>query len=303
MKKPHDFLKPVLALNILATLLAVVTATIVSWANSASRNLALATGTLAATAAAFLIQLLFELQGSKTADHVGTEFTIDLLGPSIRQWNYDATPAWRMGAEIGASNWLVANSPGAFQSDREMLRSDFAVFCLLSFLTTQEFDWQLRRIAYSSQTFGSVFQTEAVSEDWECSAFTENDLRAELTKSGNMFAGAPLRCVTGKLRLPPGSTIEIARKYIVIENPVCRISWKLEEKPFFSSSVQPRTGGEVPQLASGQARYESAVKGFKIEVNYFRLHSQRHDIAKYRDWISRMLADVHEWFEARPPSQ
>lgn len=139
-----DFLKLALIANVSSTLLALTTAAILAWENAASRNLALAAGTLTAAAIGFLIQLPFELQGSKDLDHVSTEFTIDRSVPSIRQWNYTGTPGWRIGIETDASSWLAANNAAAFNNDREILSSDFALFSLLCFLTAQEFDWQLR---------------------------------------------------------------------------------------------------------------------------------------------------------------
>ncbi len=293
-----DSLKLVVIANVSSTLLAIMTAAILAWENAASRNLALATGTLTAAAIAFLIQLPFELQSSKSQDHVSTEFTIDRAGPSIRKWSYTGTPGWRMGVEMGASSWLAANNVAAFNIDREIVSADFAMFSLLCFLMTQEFDWQLQKFTYRSKSFGRGMRVEPISKDKECSGFDEKDLRSVLTKSGNMFAGAPLHFFSGKLRLPPRSTIEIARKSIVIRNPVCRISWHLEGSPAVISHVQPGTGGQTPQLASGGARFETRMSGFTVEVFYYRLRSQRPEIGKYRDWVSRVLADVHEWFES-----
>ena len=298
MSVRRDLLKYALIVNVASLLLACITAAILAWENAASRNLSLATGTLAAVAINFLIQLPFELQGSKDLDHVSTESTIDRSGPSIRQWNYTGTPGWRIGIETGASSWLAANNAAAFNTDREVLSSDFVMFSLLCFLTVQEFDWQLRRVTYRSGGFGIGTTVHSISKDTECSAFDENDLRAALTKSGNMFAGAPLHLASGKLRLPPKSTIEIARKSIAIQNPVCRISGYLEDTPAVLSYTKPGTGGEAPQLASGEARFETRMTGFRVEVIYFRLRSQTPDIGKYRDWVSRILADVHEWFES-----
>ena len=105
MSVRRDLLKYALIVNVASLLLACITA---AWENAASRNLSLATGTLAAVAINFLIQLPFELQGSKDLDHVSTESTIDRGVPSIRQWNYTGTPGWRIGIETGASSWLAA---------------------------------------------------------------------------------------------------------------------------------------------------------------------------------------------------
>jgi hypothetical protein len=302
MSPRRDYLKYALIVNVAALLLAVITAAILAWENVASRNLSLATGTLAAAAINFLIQLPFELQGSKDLDHVSTESTIDRSVPSIRQWNYTGTPSWRIVIETGASNWLAASNAAAFNTDRQVLNSDFVMFSLLCFLTVQEFDWQLRRVTYPSKGFGIATVVHPISKDKECSCFDENDLRTALAKSGNLFAGAPLHLASGKLRLPPKSTIEVDRKSIAIQNPVCRISWHLEDAPALLSYTKPDTGGEVPQLARGEARFETRMTGFNVEITYFGLRSQTGDIGKYRDWLSRVLADVHEWFESASSS-
>jgi hypothetical protein len=151
MSDRWDFFKMAAIAYVVSSLLAIITAAIVSWENAASRNLALATGTLGAASTAFLIQLFFELRTSEEQDHASTEFTIDLSGPSIRQWNYTGTPSFRIGIETGASKWLAANNAAAFTGDRDLLTSHFALFSLLCFLTVQEFDWQLRELTYRSK--------------------------------------------------------------------------------------------------------------------------------------------------------
>jgi hypothetical protein len=141
-----------------------------------------------------------------------------------------------------------------------------------------------------------------VSKEGEYRGFDEKDLRTALNKSGNMFAGAPLHLASGKLRLPPNSTIEIARKSIVIQNPVCSVTWRLEDTPSILSHMQPGTGGETPLLPSGGAKLETRMSGLSVEVLYHRWRSQRVDIAKYKDWVAHLLADAHEWFESNNPA-
>jgi len=298
MKVRLDLTKLAVYAFVSSTVLAVLTAAILAWKNVASHNLALATGTLGAASFGFLIQLFFELQGSKDLDRVSTEFTIDRSVPSIRQWDYSGTPGWRITVETGASNWLAANNPAAFNNDRQRLSADFALFSLLSFLTIQEFDWQLRRLEYRSRGRGRGFNVQSISKNNECTVFDEQGLRAGLTKAGNVFAGAHLSLASGKFRLPPRTTIEITRTSIVIQNPVCRISYHIEDIPGVLSHDQPGTEGTAPQLASGEPRFETRMSGINVEVLYDRWRSQRADIGKYRDWASRVLADTHEWFES-----
>jgi hypothetical protein len=298
MSARQDFLKYVRILNVACLSVAVFTAMVLAWENAALRNLSLATATFVAVVLSFLIQLPFELQRSQEVDHVSTEFTVDRSAPWIRQWNYTGTPAWRMGTETGASTWIVANNAEAFKGDRELLNADFAIYSLLCFFTIQEFDWQLRKQTYRSRGFGTGFAVHSISKDNECTAFTEEDVRAVLARSGNIFAGAPLRLFSGKWRLPAKSTVEVSRKSITIQNPVCRVLCYFDDSPAVLSHVKPGTGGQAPTLASGEPQLETRMTGFTIEVTYFALRSQTPDITKYRDWVSRIRSDAHEWFES-----
>ena len=96
-------------------------------------------------------------------------------------------------------------------------------------------------------------------------------------------------------------SLDIARRSIVIQNPVCRIRWNLDTNVVLSH-VQAGTGGETPSLPTGGPRFETRMGGFNTEVTYFRFRSQNSEIAKYRDWVSRVQADMHEWFESAQPA-
>src|SRR5262249_18027532 len=115
---------------------------------SASRNLSLAIGALFGSALLLGIQMLFELQGSKTSESVETEFTFDLEKPALRQWQYPVSLGERFASELRASQYLssthsekLARSP----ADRERLVSDMSIFSLVAYITTKQHDWQTQR--------------------------------------------------------------------------------------------------------------------------------------------------------------
>ena len=83
-----DLLKLSLWIGLAAIVVGLVCLVTVTWAKSGSRNLALATSTLAAALLLFATQLLFELRERSTTDFFTAEFTIDRKEPQIRQWDY-----------------------------------------------------------------------------------------------------------------------------------------------------------------------------------------------------------------------
>src|SRR5437870_374151 len=109
-----DTLKLSLWIGLAAIAIGLVCLIAVAWANSSSRNLALATSTLGAALLLFATQLAFELRASSTTDFFTTEFTIDRKTPQIRQWNYPVHSGWRIARELAASDFLVANDRTRF---------------------------------------------------------------------------------------------------------------------------------------------------------------------------------------------
>jgi hypothetical protein len=289
-----DALKITLVLNLIAAAVGMSTAIALAWRNAESRNLALAAGTLVAAMILFVIQLRFELQRSVTRDRVSSSFTIDFARPSIRQWKY-ARGGWRIGVESGASEWLAANNPQAFGGSSAILISDLAVYSLVSFLGAQESDWQMRRVEYKSNPLGTMFIAQSVSKDVECRIYSETELKSLLKATGNTFAEA-FHLLSGRLCLPPKSTLDISRSSVSIRNPICQISWNLE-LPGGIFYVEPESGGQVPMLPNGRYRYETQPFGFAIEAVTFALRAQSQQASRYREWLTRVAADTHEWFE------
>jgi len=291
-----DYLQVTLWVNGIALVLVLGTTMVLAWENSGSRNLALASGTLAAAIILFVIQLTFELQPSTSYDHISVELTIDRSKPSIRQWVYGTGGHWRIGVETEASNWLAANDPTAFSQDRERLALDLVLYSLVSFLTHNEYDWQLKRTLYRGPATGTVTTFEPVSKEHECSKYDTAQIQQYLSEAGNLFAGHPVSILSGRLCLPPRTSVEVLSKSLVLRNPICQVRFNTEPSGGMSF-IQPGTGGQVPQLKTGGARYETHQIGLRVQTTNFALRAHHHNSGKYREWCNRIVNGGRDWFE------
>ena len=293
-----DIVRVALVVNVIAVGIALGTGSVVAWQNAGSRNLALATGAVAAAMVLYLIQLPFELRRSVSYDHVSTELTIDRSKPSIRQWKYGDNSAWRIHAETRASSWLTQNNRQAFEQDRAKLTTDLVLFSLVSFLAAEEHDWQLRKVTYTSKSTGSLTTIEPVSKSEECSLVTNMDLQSLLSQAGNLFANAPIFPIPKRgLCLPPGTKIDISANSLVMKNPIYQFSWTIKH-PGAVNHMQPGTGDATPQLPSGGSQFETRFIGLNVETTYFALRAHHRDSGKYREWCSRLISDAREWFQS-----
>ena len=232
----------------LATLgISFILVVVFAWFNPGSRNLVLATGTLGAAIILFVIQFSFEMRESESTEFINAEFTIDRLKPEIRQWKYPSNTVWRIHSEIDASKWVADNNPDLFEEDREKITSDLAVFSLISYLTTSQYDWQLKEQSYSGPSMGTITTFQRVSKAHECTTLQEEDFRDRLSEANNAFANAKLRLVSGPLCLPPNTRLTISPTSLSLQNLFGAISFDFELVSA-TSYMKPGTGGDVPLL-------------------------------------------------------
>jgi len=293
-----DYVQVSLIANVIAVTVAVATAIVVAWNNAGSKNMPLAAAALVGVTVGYLIQLPFELSRSTTRETIGAEFVIDRAQPALRQWVYaNAASGWRIGVEVGASNWLTKNDPQAFDqlTQRDKATKDMLLFSLLSFLTHEEYDWQLERKSY-----GNLKTAQAVSKPKECAAYGESDLRVKLRNANNVFADGPLQVLTGKLCLPPNTTIEVSADSLTLQNRFCRIAFKAEHPAHMILNVDPQTRSYVP-LPSGDPRFEIRTMGLNVETTFFALRAQHRDSPRYHDWSSRVVNGARSWFGPGDP--
>ena len=289
-------LKWVVIVGIVALVAALAAAMRLAWENAGSKTIVLATAALSGAALLFVVQLFFELQSVTSREYIGVEYTVNHSTASVGQWAY--ADMIRAVSEIDASNWLRTRDPSAFDRDSKVVASDFAIFSLTSFLARQEFDWQLQRMQFSGEVMPGITLTQPTSKGSESTAIGEAGLRGKLSAAGNVFTDAPLVIASQSLLLPPRSTLEIHAKSLVVQNQVCQITWELQP-PFSIAYIDPRTRTVAPTLPSGKQKYETLNQYFIVTVTFYGLHSQRRDISKYKDWVSRLVAGSHRWFEQR----
>jgi hypothetical protein len=293
-----DNLRAALWVGLFAMIVGVVCLAWVAWANSGSRNLALATGTLVAALILFVVQLPFELSSSIRNDFFSAEFTIDRATPQIRQWKYPnkSGAGTRLGLEVGASNYLNGRDPSQFNGDRVKLTNDMVVFSILAYFGSRHSDWQLKHLMFRGQSAGTLTISQRVSGPNDCTIFSTDKIEHRLAAAGNVFAGANIFFGPRELCLPPNSTLSISPNSLVIENPFCKLSLGLEQSGGVAFT-EPGTGGNVPQLSNSEPRYETRVTGVRAIVEFSWIRAQHRDLKKYQDWIDKVFNGLNVWFE------
>ncbi len=264
--------------------------------NLGSRNIALATGALFGAFILLLIQLLFELRSEETTDFISAEFTIDRAKPEIRQWNYSETPRLRITQEIAASKMFFDAHPHQFDGDRQKLTLDMVIFSLVSYLGVEQFDWQIKRTSFVSQSIGTVVLMAPGSNPGDCTEITKSEIRDKLLGAGNSFAEGEVFFGRQLLCLPPNSTLRVDANSLSLRNPLCEISFVLEPSGG-SFGAQPSSGGLVQALLqNGEPTLETRVTGIRVTVRYSALRAQHHEMAKYKDWSKRVVGGAQNWF-------
>ena len=258
-------MKLLLLVNVAALMVALGTALVVAWTNRGSSNVVLAVGALVGATGLYGVQLFLELSRTVVQDHVTSDLTIDRQERSIRQWKYpDPTASSRLGWEVPLGRWLGQVSPDAFDGDRERITRDFAVRSLLAFLSSPEYGWLQKRKVFVGST-GKLSHTTGTAGP--STVIGPEVLQGALRKAGNLFAEPPFTPAYA-VRLPPNSVMDLSENTLTITNPICQIRFHVEI-PGAVTYTQPNTGGEVPTIPSGDARYETRYIGITIDRTFF----------------------------------
>jgi hypothetical protein len=275
-----------------------VAAGLFAWYSSASKTIALSTGTLLAAAFLFALQMRFELRSAETKDLLSVHYTIDRATRSVRQANFDTRDAVpRLGYEGWASNWLVENSPKVFETEdgRERLVLDLAVAEILYFFAHEEFDWQAVRVR-----LGPLTTAGRGSRPGQCTEMTPANYAQLMRNDSNVLSGMPMSAVGGSTCFPPQSSIALKGRVLTISNPFGTLGFE----PFLSGSVSYIKPGRttldadaLTQLADGKPQWETRVLGVRVTNQMGSLYSQHRDAAKYTDWRKRVVDSLANWFE------
>ena len=94
---------------------------------------------------------------------------------------------------------------------------------------------------------------------------------------------------------------------LVLENPFCRISFRLAMTTEVSYVPPPAAVAELEAhgiktttLPSGTARFVTYDGGFDVEVKYSAIRAQHRDQPKYAAWTREIIDGARDWFESRP---
>jgi hypothetical protein len=132
-----DYLKLSFYIGIVALVVAIVCLLLVAFANSGSRNIPLALGTVFGALLLLSIQIIFELRSTETKTVFATEFTTDNQEHKIAAYRYKpGGPMMRSMNELDANKYLRDTNIQAF-SDNEKLWKDASLFSLVAYLWTE----------------------------------------------------------------------------------------------------------------------------------------------------------------------
>ena len=291
-----DFVRAALVSNLFSIVVVLLTAGILAWNNASSRNIALATGTLAAAVLLFLIQIGFELRVTNERHFVTAELTIDHSEPSIRQWDYAGTTSWRISREVEASKWLGSHKPNIFSENPEKVTTDLVLFSLVSQLASTGYDWQIHKATFTGKSAGIVMTWQRMSQPSECTNVDETQLRRLLERTGNIYAEAPLHVIGGNLCLPPKTSISLTEVKLEITNPFVQLVFLLQPSGAVSY-MKPGTGSAV-SLPNGGSQYETRLIGIQVDINFRALRANHRVMPKYQAWTADLLRETRKWFES-----
>jgi hypothetical protein len=294
MKLISDNIVIFLIVGFVALTIGIVCLGFVAWENAGSRNLALATAAIAASAFLLALQIPFELRSKTEMDAISAEFMVDRKKPEIRADYSNGQPSSRLSQDIGASNALAKKSPNAFDGDLAKLTDDMTIRSLISYLFAEQFDWQLKHVSARGSLSGTWSSTEPLSKDKDRTMITADKIVQKLTSAGNVFDSGFSR---QQICLPPGSLLGIKESSFSISNPFVQISFAVERTGGVMYG-KPGTGGlDNPALPSGTMQYETRVNNVRVTTEYAWSRAQHRKMDQYKAWAERVISGARRWFE------
>src|SRR6476619_3660486 len=194
-----DCLRLVFYVGVVALVIAMACLIFVGYANSASRNISLALGTLLGALVLLAIQAWFELQPSSSTIKFRTAFTIDF-----------------------------AKNPSSFEGYGEKLWADMSLFSLVLYLWHEQHDWQITRDNFG--TYERQLYLSQPEKAAECAKVEITEIQSKLRQIGNVFADyKPTLTPSSFMCLPPRSSLLIKPNEISIRTPFCEIRFVVEQ--------------------------------------------------------------------------
>ncbi len=292
-KAMFDYPRIALIVGGIAVVIAMACMIAIGVANSSSRNISLAIGTVFGALLLLIIQLFFELQPAKSVAVLRTDFTIDKANLKIEQFRYPIGPAMRFSDESDANKLLVEKNPAAFQNP-DKLWKDMSLFSLVLYLWNEQHDWQIARDVLG--TFEKFQYLSAPNQTNQCTKIEFSQIQLELRKIDNFFADYkphfssifPFMC------LPPGSSINIEPNKITLTTPYCEIRFDVEDMIMATYSTP---GTQQPLfLENGKPRFETRQGVIRMTISYDRFRAQSRLMPKYQTWANDVVERARKWF-------
>jgi hypothetical protein len=292
-----DWVRTALYVGSVAAIVLIVCLLIVGFANSGSRNISLAIGTIFGAFLLLGTQLGFELQPPQERKAIfKTLYTTDIANPRIEQFLYPVASSRRALNEHEANEFLLQSNKVAYDGDGEKLWRDMSLLSVVLYLWVEQHDWQVARDVLKGD-FERFQYLSKPDQRSACSKVTLADVQSFLKQAGNVFAGMkPVTTPFDFMCLPPNSSLSIAASNVVIETPFCKITFEVDQQWVMSDQHKPHTS-EMPMLSGNHPRYTTRTGIIRASVVYSGLRSQSRTMPKYQEWANDVLDRAAIWFE------
>lgn len=277
----------------LATVILFLCIVVLISANSGSRNLSLAVGTLSGAFIFLAIQLYYELQATVAKSAFGTEFSIDYERHIIAQFRYPRDQLGRATIQSEANKLLNSSY---FDGDGEKLWRDMSLWSLVAYLWSTQHDWQISRttIATSLSINSSYAFLSDRNDKSQCSRVDWGTIQEALKRSGNLLSDIKPFGLYDFMCLPPGSTIEITTSSVQIATPFCTIRFDVD--PRWMSVWNALPDREVILMTDKRPRYQTRQGVIRSTIQSSRLRAQNNDMPKYKAWANDVVERAQQWF-------
>lgn len=262
-------------------------------------------GAVVASLVALAINLVFDLQGSKSTVKIAAEYTFDASIPQLRQWIYARSLAKRYATEVLASDVISKTSPDVF-NDRDTLTRDMIIFSLIAYLEASQHDWQAEPEVYAT-ALSTITTTRFKSNPTDprtCTKIDRNSVHRMMEKTGNAFAHVNSTSSFPYFCLPPNARIEINGASITLATPFCSITFVVEQPFLELNTMLPGSNiDDTPLLRDGKPRFETRLMGISATRKMRWILAQNKDFAKYEAWSKNLVEGAKVWFETKTTSE
>jgi hypothetical protein len=255
------------------------------------------------SAAALVVVLIFDLQGSKDMTRITTEYTFDRAVPQIRQWMYARSLGDRYAIEVLANHTALRADPSIFDGDLGKLTRDMILFSLTAYLETRQRDWLMEEEDYRS-SLGTITTWRFKSDPENtgmCTKILPDDIRQMLTNAKNVFAETKPVVLVPYFCLPPRSSIRVDQTSVTLTNPFYTISFFVTEPGVVQLSMMQAGSHtmDVPTLPDRNPRFQTRLIALQVTRKLSWITAQHRNFSKYEKWSKAVVDGARAWFETK----